>query len=603
MKRIFKRFGITSAVLSVFVQTTVRAASNYQNVPNTSVSLRNTLVSQAQSPSFDYENFDFWANQCRVLESEQNYTEALTACERAIALKPKSKSAEIWMARSNALLQLGRYAEAVASYDRVIELAPTDSLALTRRCEALFQLGNYEDAIASCENAIRVNGNWGNATPALAWYNRGLGVMKLGQVEQAISSYERALAITPNYSLVLAERCGALTALGQDEVVLLDVAEFGQYELALGQYEEAIQSCDRAIEVNENWGNASPAIAWKNRALVLEKLGRYEEAIASYERALAINSNDAITWNNQGMMLEKLSQHEKALTSYNRAIQISSNYSLALANRCRTLNQLRKYQEAFDSCEGAIQGDGRWEDRSLAYAWTERSSALVGLGNYQEALASAERAIDLQPNSAEAWNNKSVSLWNLESYNNAEVFARRAVEIDPTYTIGWFNYGRILSKLQQYEKAVQAYDQALSDKVKPVDNATRANIWVNRGVALWQLKEYQQAFDSTNEAIKLDRGSFEGWYNQGVVLVDWGKFDGVTDSREKYSQALEAYNEANRISPNNVYVLTGIGMALAGLGRDGDALAAFEKALNISPNYPLAQQERDRLLENFKIQI
>jgi hypothetical protein len=51
------------------------------------------LLSQAQSDNFGLKDFKFWVAQCQVLESEQNYTEALAACERAITLKPNSKTA------------------------------------------------------------------------------------------------------------------------------------------------------------------------------------------------------------------------------------------------------------------------------------------------------------------------------------------------------------------------------------------------------------------------------------------------------------------------------------------------------------------------------
>ncbi|HEY9711253.1 MAG TPA: tetratricopeptide repeat protein, partial [Oculatellaceae cyanobacterium] len=150
---------------------------------------------------------------------------------------------------------------------------------------------------------------------------------------------------------------------------------------------------------------------------------------------------------------------------------------------------------------------------------------------------------------------------------------------------------RVLSSLAMYDKAVEAYDQALKGEINPDDKPALASIWANKGVALWQLKQYPKALESTNKAIELNPESFEGWYNQGVILVDL----------KKYSQALAAYDRANRISPNNVHVLTGRGIALAGLSRYQDAIAAFEEALNIDPNYTLAQQNRDRVLRTLQV--
>jgi hypothetical protein len=51
------------------------------------------LLSQAGSDNFGLKDFKFWVAQCQVLESEQNYAEALTACERAITSNQTAKTA------------------------------------------------------------------------------------------------------------------------------------------------------------------------------------------------------------------------------------------------------------------------------------------------------------------------------------------------------------------------------------------------------------------------------------------------------------------------------------------------------------------------------
>ncbi|NJK77503.1 MAG: tetratricopeptide repeat protein, partial [Microcoleus sp. SU_5_6] len=211
------------------------------------------LLSQARSDNFDLKDFKFWAAQCQVLASQENYAETLAACERAIALKPNSKNRQIWFSRSNALLQLKRYAEAVNSYDFLLRFDAKNSLAWTRRGEALYQLGNYDEALASLEKALRVNGNWGNATPAIAWNNRGLVQRKLGQNETALASFDRALSINPDDAIAQVERCGTLSDLGRQEA--------------------AIEACDRAIDV-------LPAPALTNRAIAQQRAGKILDAIA-----------------------------------------------------------------------------------------------------------------------------------------------------------------------------------------------------------------------------------------------------------------------------------------------------------------------------------
>jgi tetratricopeptide (TPR) repeat protein len=575
MQPILKSLGVTAAVLSIFIHS--------------------ALPVSAQTRDFELKDFNFWANQCRVLESQQNYNEALAACERAITLRPKSRNPQLWSSRSNVLFQLKRYAEAVASYDYLLRFDAKNSLAWMQRGAALYELGQYDDAIASLEQALKVNGNWGNSSPAMAWYNRGLALKKLGQNEAALAAFDRALTINPDNSVAILERCGTLSDLGR--------------------YDEAIAACNQAQDV-------VPGTALIGRAIAQQKAGQIVEAIASYEQALAVNPNDATIWTNQAILLEKLGEDDKALSSYNKAIQINPKSSLAQVNRCATLNRMGNYKEAFTSCENAIAGDGNWGDKNPAYAWNQRSSALIGLGQYPDALAAAERALNINTNFAEAWNNKGVSLWHLQKYDDAQAALQKALELNPKYSQAWFNQGRILSQIKQYKEALAAYDKALNNDINFQENLTCAEIlynsqnlgqWnlkeyenilksaknfcaallANRSVTLWNLTDYQNALKSTDQAIQLNPKSLEAWYNKGVVLIDL----------KQYEDALAAYEQAEQLSPNNFYILTGKGLALVGLGEDQKALAAFEAALNINPNYALAQQQRDLLIEKFKSQI
>jgi tetratricopeptide (TPR) repeat protein len=54
-------------------------------------------------------------------------------------------------------------------------------------------------------------------------------------------------------------------------------------QIDAGQYEEAIISCDRALEYNPNAHEV-----WALRGSAFDSLKRYKQALASYEKALEI---------------------------------------------------------------------------------------------------------------------------------------------------------------------------------------------------------------------------------------------------------------------------------------------------------------------------
>lgn len=54
-----------------------------------------------------------------------------------------------WYDRGIALDKLGRYEEAIASYDKFLQVFPLDHLGWLSRANALVELGRHEEAITS----------------------------------------------------------------------------------------------------------------------------------------------------------------------------------------------------------------------------------------------------------------------------------------------------------------------------------------------------------------------------------------------------------------------------------------------------------------------
>ena len=52
----------------------------------------------------------------------------------------------------------------------------------------------------------------------------------------------------------------------------------------------------------------------------------------------------------------------------------------------------------------------------------------------------------------------------------------------------------------------------------------------------------------------------------------------------KYQEAIEWYDKALKIDPNNVFALNNKGLALSNLGKYEEAIEWFDKALKIDPN-------------------
>lgn len=171
--------------------------------------------------------------------------------------------------------------------------------------DACFFENRYEDAIAAYDRALQIQ-------PDLAdtWNNRGVVLTRMQRYPEAIASYEQATTIRPNYP----------DAWNNRGVVLL---ELQKYPEAIGCYEQAIQA------------KPDYADAWNNRGVAFSKMQEYEQAVISYNQALHIKNDYTDAWNNRGVALSKLQKYDAAIDSYDNAAKIRPDFYRVWYNKAR----------------------------------------------------------------------------------------------------------------------------------------------------------------------------------------------------------------------------------------------------------------------------
>ncbi|GEM_PF-1841469 len=239
---------------------------------------------------------------------------------------------------------------------------------------------------------MRLDGDWGDSSPAVAASIRGATLRKAGKLEAAIASYDQALVANPENVSLVAERCDTIVALkpvqadalaqfisknsaSADTPILKD--QLKDLQDALVRTEEEEKTCAQALETIDKKQDAAPVpaqalykrgLVFKSQKRFLDAQTSFKAAVSTYERDLAANPNDPLVWTNQGMALEQLYQDARALTAYEKAVQLRPTESLALVNQCAVLNRLKRFQAALTACDSALKGNGLWENSSSAYA-------------------------------------------------------------------------------------------------------------------------------------------------------------------------------------------------------------------------------------------
>ena len=140
-----------------------------------------------------------------VLCSQSNLAQpAVDLIANALRVDPNHALAHCHHA--NALCQLQRYEQAIASYDRAIALDGQLADAYHARGLALFYLRKAAAALDSYDRALALDPKNGATL-----YNRGIALAEVGRDAEAIASFEAAVGIMPDRErLVLARRAAPL---------------------------------------------------------------------------------------------------------------------------------------------------------------------------------------------------------------------------------------------------------------------------------------------------------------------------------------------------------------------------------------------------------
>ncbi len=107
---------------------------------------------------------------------------------------------------------MGRYEQAIASYDKAIEINANDEWTWKQRGSALNKFKCYKEALVSLDKAIELNSDFKSA-----WGSRSWALINLGQCEEALISCEKAISLGENKYYVLANRAIALAGLNRWE--------------------------------------------------------------------------------------------------------------------------------------------------------------------------------------------------------------------------------------------------------------------------------------------------------------------------------------------------------------------------------------------------
>ncbi|MGO8680684.1 MAG: tetratricopeptide repeat protein, partial [Limisphaerales bacterium] len=264
-------------------------------------------------------------------------------------------------------------ARAQTAYWRNSELLWTHTLACTSDNSvahndlgnALLQKGSVDEAMAHYQKALQIDPDYVDAC-----YNLGNALLQKGAVDEAIAHYQKALQINPDY----AKACNNLGNV---------LVQKGSVDEAIIHFQKALQIKPDFAEAHDNLGNA------------LLRKGKVDEAIVHFQKALQIEPDFAEPCNNLGIALAQKGQVAEAIAHFQRALQIKPDFAEAHNNLDTALRKMGNVAEAITHLQKILQIQPDSPDVLNNLAWRLATCPDAHIRDGVQAVKYAERACEL----------------------------------------------------------------------------------------------------------------------------------------------------------------------------------------------------------------
>ncbi len=157
--------------------------------------------------------------------------------------------------------KIGRYDDAVAQCDKILEVLPGDPTAENVIAGIRLRQSKFNEAADAFEKSLALRPNQPEA-----WCNLGFALLKTRHVPEAVGAYEKALQLKPDYALAH--------------------NDLGNILLNTGHADAALEHFARAAELAPDFAEAH-----YNIAQILLYKGRTNDALVEFQKALSSQPN------------------------------------------------------------------------------------------------------------------------------------------------------------------------------------------------------------------------------------------------------------------------------------------------------------------------
>ena len=225
---------------------------------------------------------------------------------------------------------------------------------------------------------------------------------------------------------------------------LVNLYTQGQYQETLGKGSQLLEQFPNSINLYNIIGAASKG------------LGKLDSAIEAYAKALSIKPDYADAYNNMGVALTEQGKLSEAVEVFRKGLFIKPDHSEAYSNMGNALKEQGELEEAIEAYTKALSVKPNFTE-----AHYNMGVVLKEQGKLEEAIEAYNKALSLKPDYAEVYNNLGNALRDQDKLEEAIQAYNKALSLKPDYSEVYNNIGNAFRDQGKLEEAIEAFEKSI----------------------------------------------------------------------------------------------------------------------------------------------
>lgn len=385
---------------------------------------------------------------------------------------------------------------------------------------------------------------------------RGAEFLENDQKEEAKKFYEEAVKFNDKNSV-------AFIGLGE----VYDTLEENDATIA-----SAVKNYEKALAIDKELTEIYAPLG-----ILYFQQNQTAKAEQFLTKALLTNKDDAATFYFLGLIRFNQTRYDEAQAAFNQAIKLNPKLAESHYQLGKTYEKLNRDKEAINEYKEAIRLNSRYDE-----AWFDLGAAYYNQENYQEAASAYTQVTKLENTNGEAHANLGDAYRQLGRFGEAEGSYRLATLFIKNDAELFSKFGYVLGKQFKWNGAIDALNKAIAIKADHVDYTNLGWTYYNAAQVELRAKRAAEgkaklhlAKNALQKAVETNQTFAPAYLNLGITLTDLGE----------YQASVEALKRAVSLRKNWIFAINELGLAYRKLNDFENAVKQFQKVVEIDPEF------------------